>query len=113
MRSFARMGAATDAPTIFDGTHSVQRPGRAAGASGGDPEFTPLLVRAAAAAGADALFLEVHPHPATAPSDGSNMLELPRLRPLMEEVLAVRAALGMGAAEHGSERDRIPEGAHA
>ena len=90
MRSFARMRAATGAPTVFDGTHSVQRPGRADGASGGDPQFTPPLVRAAIAAGADALFLEVHPRPETAPSDGSNMLLLPKLRPLMETVLALR-----------------------
>src|SRR5690606_5172858 len=94
MRSFTAMHEATDAPTIFDGTHSVQRPGRADGASGGDPQYTPVLVRAAIAAGADALFLEVHPRPETAPSDGSNMLRLERLRPLMEEALALREALG-------------------
>jgi len=98
MRSFTRMRKAASAPTIFDGTHSVQRPGRAGGASGGDPEFTPPLVRAAVAAGADALFLEVHPHPERAPSDGSNMLPLERLRPLMLEVLALRDALGASRA---------------
>ncbi len=98
MRSFARMRQATGARTVFDGTHSVQRPGRAEGASGGDPRFTPALVRAAVAAGADALFLEVHPHPETAPSDGSNMLRLDRLRPLLEEVLAIRAALKQAGA---------------
>lgn len=97
MRSFARMAEATAAPVVFDGTHSVQRPGKADGASGGDPRFTPPLVRAAVAAGADALFLEVHPEPSLAPSDGSNMLRLDRLRPLLEQVLAVRAALGMAA----------------
>ena len=93
MRSFDRMRNATGAPTVFDGTHSVQRPGRADGASGGDPQFTAPLVKAAIAAGADALFLEVHPRPETAPSDGSNMLLLPRLRPLLETVLAMRAVL--------------------
>jgi 2-dehydro-3-deoxyphosphooctonate aldolase (KDO 8-P synthase) len=93
MRSFTRMRAAADAPTVFDGTHSVQRPGRADGASGGDPQFTPPLVRAAIAAGADALFLEVHPEPRRAPSDATNMLVLDGLRPLLEEVLAIRAAL--------------------
>lgn len=93
MRSFARMRAATGAPAIFDGTHSVQRPGRADGASGGDPEFTPPLVQAAIAAGADALFLEVHPRPETAPSDGSNMLQLLKLRPLLERVLEIREVL--------------------
>jgi 2-dehydro-3-deoxyphosphooctonate aldolase (KDO 8-P synthase) len=94
MRSFARLRSATGAAVIFDGTHSVQRPGRANGASGGNPEFTGPLVRAAIAAGADGLFLEVHPDPERAPSDASNMLRLDRLRPLLLEVLALRAALG-------------------
>jgi 2-dehydro-3-deoxyphosphooctonate aldolase (KDO 8-P synthase) len=98
MRSFQRMRAATQAVTIFDGTHSVQRPGAAAGASGGDPQFTPALVCAALAAGADALFLEVHPEPASAPSDGRNMLRLDRLEPLLERALAVRAAVRPAAA---------------
>jgi 2-dehydro-3-deoxyphosphooctonate aldolase (KDO 8-P synthase) len=92
MRSFARTRAATAAPVIFDGTHSVQRPGRADGASGGDPQFIQPLVLAAMAAGADALFLEVHPHPETAPSDGSNMLRIDMLAPLLDRVLDVRAA---------------------
>jgi 2-dehydro-3-deoxyphosphooctonate aldolase (KDO 8-P synthase) len=92
MRWFARMRDATGAPVIFDGTHSVQRPGRADGASGGDPQFIQPLVLAAMAAGADALFLEVHPDPASAPSDGSNMLQLERLPALLDRVLDVRAA---------------------
>jgi 2-dehydro-3-deoxyphosphooctonate aldolase (KDO 8-P synthase) len=95
MRSFALMREACAAPAVFDGTHSVQRPGAGGGVSGGEPRFIPPLVRAAVAAGADALFLEVHPEPARAPSDGTNMLPLERLRPLLEEVLALRAALGM------------------
>lgn len=93
MRSFARLREATGAPAVFDGTHSVQRPGRAGGASGGDPQFTPALVRAAVAAGAHGLFLEVHPEPERAPSDATNMLRLDRLRPLLEQVLAIRSAL--------------------
>lgn len=100
MRSFGRMRAATGARVIFDGTHSVQRPGRADGASGGDPQFIQPLVLAAMAAGADALFLEVHPRPATAPSDGTNMLPLERLGPLLERVLDVRAA-ALGDHEYG------------
>jgi 2-dehydro-3-deoxyphosphooctonate aldolase (KDO 8-P synthase) len=100
MRSFLRMREATGAPVIFDGTHSVQRPGRADGASGGDPQFIQPLVLAAMAAGADALFLEVHPHPETAPSDGSNMLPLHRLPALLERLLDVRAA----AREHEHDR---------
>jgi 2-dehydro-3-deoxyphosphooctonate aldolase (KDO 8-P synthase) len=96
MRSFARMRDATDCAAVFDGTHSVQRPGQADGASGGDPRFTAPLVRAAVAAGCDGLFLEVHPAPEHAPSDGSNMLRLPSLRPLLEEALAIRSALEAG-----------------
>ncbi|HEX2093870.1 MAG TPA: hypothetical protein VHG28_15815, partial [Longimicrobiaceae bacterium] len=66
------------------------------GVSGGEPRFIPGLVRAAVAAGADALFLETHPDPASAPSDSTNMLPLHRLRPLLEEVLAIRAVLAGG-----------------
>ena len=93
MRSFGRMREATGCAAAFDGTHSVQRPGTAAGASGGDPRFTAPLVRAAVAAGCNGLFLEVHPAPEHAPSDGSNMMRLSSLRPLLEEVMAIRAAL--------------------
>jgi 2-dehydro-3-deoxyphosphooctonate aldolase (KDO 8-P synthase) len=100
MRSFTRMREATDAPVIFDGTHSVQRPGRADGASGGDPRFIEPLVLASMAAGADGLFLEVHPQPERAPSDGSNMLQLERLPRLLDRVLEVRAAA------HGREAGR-------
>jgi 2-dehydro-3-deoxyphosphooctonate aldolase (KDO 8-P synthase) len=99
MRSFAEMREACDAPTVFDGTHSVQRPGEGPGISGGEPQHIPSLVRAAVAAGCDALFLETHPEPAKGLSDTTNMLPLDRLRPLVEQVLAVRAALGMGS--HG------------
>ena len=91
MRSFQRMRAAAKCPVIFDGTHSVQQPGKADGASGGVPEFIPTLVCAAVAAGCDGLFLETHPRPETAPSDSTNMLQIDQLRPLLEKVLAIRA----------------------
>jgi 2-dehydro-3-deoxyphosphooctonate aldolase (KDO 8-P synthase) len=94
MRSFARLRAATNAPAIFDGTHSVQRPGLAAGSSGGDPEHIPALVRAAVAAGCNGLFLETHPEPASAPSDGTNMLPLEDLATLIGDVLRIREVLG-------------------
>jgi len=94
MRSFARMREATGARALFDGTHSVQRSGRDGGSSGGDPRHIPALVRAATAAGCDGLYLETHPEPARAPSDGSNMIELDRLPALVREVLAIRKALG-------------------
>jgi 2-dehydro-3-deoxyphosphooctonate aldolase (KDO 8-P synthase) len=93
MRSFARLRNATGRPAIFDGTHSVQRPGQAAGSSGGDPEHIPSLVRAAVAAGCDGLFIETHPRPASAPSDATNMLPLDRLEGLLREVLGIRASL--------------------
>ena len=94
MRSFARIRAATGVRVVFDGTHSVQRPGQAAGSSGGDPEHIPSLVLAAVAAGCDGIFLETHPHPASAPSDSTNMLPLPELQTLLERIVAVRNVVG-------------------
>jgi 2-dehydro-3-deoxyphosphooctonate aldolase (KDO 8-P synthase) len=80
MRDFPRLRAACDAPVIFDATHSVQRPGQGAGgASGGAREFIPPLTFAAVAAGADGLFMETHPDPDHAPSDGPNMMPLSAL----------------------------------
>jgi 2-dehydro-3-deoxyphosphooctonate aldolase (KDO 8-P synthase) len=92
MRNFTVLHSIFDGPVVFDGTHSVQRPGEGGAVSGGDPEFIPALVLAAVAAGADGLFLEVHPEPRTAPSDATNMLRLDALRPLLEQAIAVRAA---------------------
>jgi 2-dehydro-3-deoxyphosphooctonate aldolase (KDO 8-P synthase) len=80
------------APVVFDGTHSVQQPSAANGVSGGQPEFIPLLARAAVAAGVDGLFLEVHDDPANAKSDGANALDLKLLKPLLEKILAIHAA---------------------
>jgi 2-dehydro-3-deoxyphosphooctonate aldolase (KDO 8-P synthase) len=79
------------APVVFDGTHSVQQPSAADGVSGGQPEFIPLLARAAVAAGVDGLFLEVHDDPANAKSDGANALDLKLLKPLLETLLAIAA----------------------
>ena len=80
------------APVVFDGTHAVQQPSAAGGVSGGQPEFIPLLARAAVAAGVDGLFLEVHDDPANAKSDGANALDLKLLKPLLEKLLAIHAA---------------------
>jgi len=99
MRAFTRLAEATGATTIFDGTHSVQRPGLADGSSGGDPRHIPTLVRASVAAGCGGLFLETHPDPAHAPSDGSNMLPLDRMEALLADVVAIRAALAAGSRE--------------
>jgi len=93
MRSFHRIREATGVPAIFDGTHSVQRPGLSDGSSGGDPEHIPTLVRAAVAAGCDGLFLETHPEPSRAPSDGSNMLPLSTMSDLLRDVMALRETL--------------------
>lgn len=82
------------APVVFDGTHSVQTPSAAGGVSGGQPEFIPVLARAAVAAGVDGVFLEVHDDPPNAKSDGANALDLKLLRPLLETLLAIHAAKG-------------------
>lgn len=88
MRAFTRMRAACAAPVIFDATHSVQQPGKGTGgASGGAREFVAPLARAAVAAGADGLFMETHPDPDHAPSDGPNMLPLNSLDTLIEQLV--------------------------
>jgi 2-dehydro-3-deoxyphosphooctonate aldolase (KDO 8-P synthase) len=90
MRSFARMRSACGVPVIFDATHSVQRPGQGAGgASGGAREFIPPLTLAAMAAGADGLFMETHPDPDNAPSDGPNMIPLDRLDDLVHRAVDI------------------------
>ncbi|MBI4421251.1 MAG: 3-deoxy-8-phosphooctulonate synthase [Gemmatimonadetes bacterium] len=90
MRNFPRLRAATGATVLFDATHAVQQPGRgSAGSSGGTREYVPALLRAAAAAGADGFFLETHPDPSAAPSDGATMWPLAELEPLIEQALAV------------------------
>ena len=80
------------APVVFDGTHSVQTPSAADGVSGGQPEFIPVLTRAAVAAGVDGIFLEVHDNPSQAKSDGANALDLKYLRQLLETLLAIHEA---------------------
>jgi 2-dehydro-3-deoxyphosphooctonate aldolase (KDO 8-P synthase) len=90
MRSFARMRAACRVPVIFDATHSVQQPGRGeGGASGGAREFIPSLTLAALAAGADGLFMETHPDPDCAPSDGPNMVPLAELNALIRRAVDI------------------------
>lgn len=93
MRSFKVMADTTACPTVFDASHSVQLPGGRGHASGGEPEFIETLAGAAVAAGADGIFVEVHPDPSVAPSDGANMLPLERLRGLVERCVRVRASL--------------------
>jgi 2-dehydro-3-deoxyphosphooctonate aldolase (KDO 8-P synthase) len=81
------------APVVFDGTHSVQTPSAGNGVSGGQPEFIPVLARAAVAAGVDGVFLEVHDNPAEAKSDGANALHLNHLKAVLEQLLAVHSAV--------------------
>jgi 2-dehydro-3-deoxyphosphooctonate aldolase (KDO 8-P synthase) len=81
-------------PVVFDATHSVQRPGGAGTVSAGDREFVAPLARAAVAAGTDALFLEVHPDPDRARSDGPNSLPLAAVEPLLRALIALREAVG-------------------
>jgi 2-dehydro-3-deoxyphosphooctonate aldolase (KDO 8-P synthase) len=94
MRSLAIMRQF--APVVFDATHSVQLPSAGANGqavSGGQPEFIPLLSRAAVAAGVDGIFMEVHDNPAQAKSDGANALDLKNLEAVLTELLAVRRAV--------------------
>ena len=83
MRSLAVMRS-TGAPVVFDGTHSVQLPGGKGTSSGGQREFVPVLARAAVAAGISGLFMETHPDPEKALSDGPNAWPLDRMQPLLE-----------------------------
>jgi 2-dehydro-3-deoxyphosphooctonate aldolase (KDO 8-P synthase) len=90
MRAFVRMREACSVPVIFDGTHSVQQPGKGVGGtSGGAREFIPPLTFAAIAAGAQGLFLETHPTPDTAPSDGPNMIPLHALGDLLARAVDI------------------------
>jgi len=84
---------ASAAPVIFDVTHSVQQPGGQGTSSGGQREYAGAFARAAVAVGVDGLFLETHPDPDKAPSDGPNMIPLHRMEALLEQLLAIRQAV--------------------
>ncbi|QWE17589.1 3-deoxy-8-phosphooctulonate synthase [Polynucleobacter sp. AP-Nino-20-G2] len=88
MRSLAIMREA-NAPVVFDATHSVQLPGGQGNASGGQREFVPVLARAAVAVGISGLFMETHPDPAKALSDGPNAVPLNRIKELLESLVAI------------------------
>jgi 2-dehydro-3-deoxyphosphooctonate aldolase (KDO 8-P synthase) len=81
----------TGCPVVFDASHSVQQPGALGTASGGEREHVPVLARAAVAAGVAGLFLETHPHPDEARSDGPNAWPLDRVEPLLEQLQAIDA----------------------
>ena len=86
MRSLAIMRE-TNCPVVFDATHSVQLPGGQGTTSGGQREFVPVLARAAVAVGVAGLFMETHPHPDKALSDGPNAWPLPRMKALLEQLI--------------------------
>ncbi|MBN8509548.1 MAG: 3-deoxy-8-phosphooctulonate synthase [Burkholderiales bacterium] len=92
MRSLAIMRE-TGAPVVFDATHSVQLPGGQGTSSGGQREFVPVLARAAVAVGVAGLFMETHPDPAKALSDGPNAVPLPHMRALLESLLDIDRAV--------------------
>ena len=85
-------------PVIFDATHAVQQPGGQGTTSGGQREFVAPLARAAVAVGVDGLFLEVHPDPTVALSDGPNMVPLHRLKALLSQLVALRTVVAEGPA---------------
>lgn len=80
-------------PTVMDCTHSLQQPNQSSGVTGGKPELIETIAKAAIAVGADGLFIETHPDPANAKSDGANMLHLDLLEGLMEKLIRVRQAI--------------------
>ncbi len=92
MRSLAVMRD-TDCPVVFDATHSVQLPGGQGSCSGGQREFVPVLARAAVAVGVAGIFMETHPNPAEAKSDGPNSWPLHRMRELLETLLILDNAV--------------------
>jgi 2-dehydro-3-deoxyphosphooctonate aldolase (KDO 8-P synthase) len=88
MRSLPILARTTGAPVIFDATHSVQQPGGQGSSSGGEREFVPVLARAAVAVGVAGVFIETHPDPDRAPSDGPNMVPLKDMERLLMDLIA-------------------------
>jgi 2-dehydro-3-deoxyphosphooctonate aldolase (KDO 8-P synthase) len=91
MRALPIMARTTGAPVIFDATHSVQQPGGKGASSGGEREFVPVLARAAVAVGVAGVFIETHPDPDRAPSDGPNMVPLREFEGLIRTLMAFDA----------------------
>ena len=83
-------------PVVFDATHSVQLPGGQGKCSGGKREFVPYLAKAAIAVGVDGIFMEVHPDPDRALSDGPNMLQIDQVRPLLKTLKKIEEAVKDG-----------------
>lgn len=81
------------APVILDATHSLQQPNQTCGVTGGRPELISLIAKAGIAAGADGIFMETHPNPTQAKSDGANMLRLDLVEPLLQKLVRIKEAL--------------------
>ena len=84
---------AHNVPVIMDVTHSLQQPNQTSGVTGGNPQLIGTIAKAAIAAGADGLFIETHPNPAVAKSDGANMLQLDLLEELLTQLVKLRKAV--------------------
>ena len=80
-------------PAVIDATHSLQQPNSSTGVTGGEPQMIETIAKAGIAVGADGIFIETHPNPAIAKSDGANMLPLSELRPLLEKLVKIRSAV--------------------
>ena len=112
MRSLPIMARETGAPVIFDATHSVQQPGGQGSSSGGEREFVAVLARAAVAVGVAGVFIETHPDPDHAPSDGPNMVPLRDFEALVAELQdhdRVTKSRGRADKEHLSHGGRLRE----
>jgi 2-dehydro-3-deoxyphosphooctonate aldolase (KDO 8-P synthase) len=81
------------APVVLDCTHSLQQPNQASGVTGGNPEMIETIAKAGIAVGADGLFIETHPKPSEAKSDGANMLPIDRLDKILQRLLKIRQSL--------------------
>jgi 2-dehydro-3-deoxyphosphooctonate aldolase (KDO 8-P synthase) len=102
MRALPILARTTGAPVIFDATHSVQQPGGKGASSGGEREFVPVLARAAVAVGVAGVFIETHPDPDRAPSDGPNMVPLREFEGLVKTLMAFDA-LAKSAAKNAAK----------
>jgi 2-dehydro-3-deoxyphosphooctonate aldolase (KDO 8-P synthase) len=80
-------------PVVMDCTHSLQQPNQTSGVTGGNPQMIATIAKAAIASGADGLFIETHPNPAVAKSDGANMLKLDLLEELLKQLVKIRKAV--------------------
>src|SRR5690242_5374211 len=110
MRALPILARSTGAPVIFDATHSVQQPGGKGASSGGEREFVPVLARAAVAVGVAGVFIETHPDPDSAPSDGPNMVPLREFEGLIKRLMAFDAIAKEALKEtfKGSEKGKTP-----